>query len=512
MSHKSNKTKNFLSSEPVVVSASTSDIFKKSDKMNNPNRLNKSNLQKGGAYKIKIKQNDATKLKSQLKTLRESISPSSTNKLPKKEHIKIKNLSGYKEVINYINKALGALGTDASSEKDKLIGLKTKFEAMSNSDTLYKFNDSIMCEVSISSSKDDQPKTKGEIVGIDADNLTSIIIKINTSSGNFDIGDHIVVSLENSIIIDESIGMSTEGNSLGSTGGGNKKSTSIFSPSISTSTASTASTASTTSIKTSSVNSSSTKTSSFNSSPVNSSSSSVRTSSVRTSSAKTSSNRSDKLESPPTESSLSASSISSNAESPYLATSEYDTIKSSESIDEDTETAVTEDTEDTEDTQDTEDTEDTEGTENSDDDDKDNEKSDDAETGKKYGYSTVDALMRAVKKIKTNKSKRDSAQVNTISTRSIGSSSNKSEYAKNKHMRGGSSSKQNNSKSNNSKSNNSKSNDSKSDKAKHSNTEKKFMKAGRSDKIGIIETNISSSNPQKNYYSESTSIEEGLCE
>jgi hypothetical protein len=34
----------------------------------------------------------------------------------------------------------------------------------------------------------------------------------------------------------------------------------------------------------------------------------------------------------------------------------------------------------------------------------------------------------------------------------------------------------------------------------------KFMKAGKADKIGIIETENS------RYYSESTSIEEGLCE
>lgn len=40
----------------------------------------------------------------------------------------------------------------------------------------------------------------------------------------------------------------------------------------------------------------------------------------------------------------------------------------------------------------------------------------------------------------------------------------------------------------------------------------KFMKAGRSDKVGILETDGSSERSGSYYYSESTSIEDGLCE
>src|SRR5277367_1448827 len=132
MSHK------IKTSEPIVVSTSSGI---KSKKITHKQ-------QRGGGYQIRLKRNDAGNFTAQIKRLREAISAGTTYK-PKKEHINIKNLNSYKEASEHIRKTLELLGSDASSEKDKLLNLKAKFESLSRGDMFYKFinNNTIPCTI-----------------------------------------------------------------------------------------------------------------------------------------------------------------------------------------------------------------------------------------------------------------------------------------------------------------------------------------------------------------------------
>lgn len=364
-----NSSNDLKGSEPVIVSTSTSA------------EIISNELQKCNKCKIIIDHENAQKFMKEIKRIQ-----SSKNKI--KEVIKLDKLNEYGDAAKHIKMAIDILKNNESREKNDLEKLYKQFEKRSGDKKFYKFVEDIKCNV-----ETDNNKLDGKIIAID----DGVVAVVETNEGVF------MITIANQLEIFDSTTQTTDIaiNKTELQKGGNKKK-SIFSPQ-------------------------------------NTSSNNITKSSKKTSSQK-SSNRSSNNDkslilsadeiSNDTES-MSPSSNEIKSVSPYLNTSEYNTLLMNK-----------------------------------------NKSSDTNSSSNKSEY-----VMKSSSN--NNNDKYTSTIYNEIDKLKGG------DYQNNKPL--------------------------KIETTKKTDTDKnnvKFMKAGRRDNIGIIE----SSKSNNNYYSESSSAVDGLCE
>lgn len=477
MSRSSNKhshnLSNGLTSEPMVVdtTTSTSDVDRSSAKRSIAKSHNSGRFQIGGGYKIILAPHDARKFIENVKNLQ--------NTAGQKQSIDISNAVDYKNAAKHIESALMILSNDISPEKKKLETLKQELENLATINKFYVFDHPIICKVVIGTTE-----VNGELIAMD----DGVVAVAKTEQGNF------MVTLESQLEIEKhQYGGDKKGDKkISSNKSAKSTEKSIFTPS-----ARVDSTGSEQSINSSLQIGSGDKSSRSSNSKLTSSNklSSVKTSAktpsdsnILSSSKSASSQRSSKIESPPTESVSSSAESSNTSTSPYLATSEYELPSKSE-IEKMSKMNREKDNKNTKNKKSIEVSK------------KSEQNVSDSEMMDSEKESSYDKMFSALEKSLSNDQsnntssssspKSSESNVRSSSTKSSNGSevesSNRSEYINKSGMNGGSRETTN------------------KGTKKPSSSGLKFMKAGKSDNVGIMEST-------KGYYSESTSIEEGLCE